>query len=65
MNTNAIRDVATKARRQLMEAVERRCLLYGIEEGAQRDVDTVNGRVLSAGERAQRQIGRASCRERV
>lgn len=54
MNTNAIRDVATKARRQLMEAVERRCLLYGIEEGAQRDVDTVNGRVLSAGERAQR-----------
>jgi len=54
MNTNAIRDVATRARRQLMEAVERRCLLYGIEEGAQRDVDTVNGRVLSAGERAQR-----------
>lgn len=54
MNTNAIRDVATKARRQLMEAVERRCLLYGIEEGAQRDADTVNGRVLSASERSQR-----------
>jgi len=54
MNTNAIRDVATRARRQLMEAVERRCLLYGIEEGAQREADTVNGRVLSAAERAQR-----------
>lgn len=54
MNTNAIRDVATRARRQLMEAVERRCLLYGIEEGAQREVDTVNGRVLSAAERTQR-----------
>lgn len=54
MNTNAIRDVATNARRQLMEAVERRCLLYGIEEGARREADTVNGRVLSAAERAQR-----------
>ena len=54
MNTNAIRDVATRARRQLMEAVERRCLLYGIEEGAQREADTINGRVLSAAERAQR-----------
>lgn len=54
MNTNAIRDVATKARRLLLEAVERRCLLYGIEEGAQREADTVNGRVLSAAERAQR-----------
>ena len=54
MNTNAIRDVATRARRQLMEAVERRCLLYGIEEGAQGDVETVNGRVLSAAERTQR-----------
>lgn len=54
MNTNAIRDVATRARRQLMEAVERRCLLYGIEEGAQGEADTVNGRVLSATERAQR-----------
>ena len=54
MNTNAIRDVATRARRQLMEAVERRCLLYGIEEGARREADTVNGRVLSAAERAQR-----------
>lgn len=54
MNTNAIRDVATRARRQLMEAVERRCLLYGIEEGARGDVDTINGRVLSAAERAQR-----------
>ncbi|MBR3314869.1 MAG: BREX-1 system adenine-specific DNA-methyltransferase PglX [Atopobiaceae bacterium] len=54
MNTNAIRDVATRARRQLMEAVERRCLLYGIEEGARADADTINGRVLSATERAQR-----------
>lgn len=54
MNTNAIRDVATRARRQLMEAVERRCLLYGIDEGAQRDAEIVNGRVLSAAERAQR-----------
>ena len=54
MNTNAIRNVATKARRQLMEGVERRCLLYGIEEGAQREVDTVNGHVLSAAERVQR-----------
>ena len=54
MNINAIRDIATKARRQLLEAVERRCLLYGIEEGAQRETDTVNGRVLSAAERAQR-----------
>lgn len=54
MNINAIRDVATRARRQLMEAVERRCLLYGIEEGAQGGADAVNGRVLSAAERAQR-----------
>jgi type II restriction/modification system DNA methylase subunit YeeA len=54
MNTNAIRDVATNARRQLLEAVERRCLLYDIEEGAQREADTVNGRVLSSVERAQR-----------
>ena len=54
MNTNAIRDVATKALRQLMEAVERRCLLFGIGEGAQRDAETVNGRVLSGAERAQR-----------
>lgn len=54
MNTNAIRDISTRARRQLMEAVERRCLLYGIEEGAQKETDTVNGRVLSAAERVQR-----------
>lgn len=55
MNTNAIRDVATKARRLLMEGVERRCLLYDVKEGAQRDLDTVGGRVLSASERQQRQ----------
>ena len=54
MNTNAIRDVATKARRQLMEGVERRCLLYDVREGAQRDLGTVGGRVLSASERQQR-----------
>lgn len=54
MNTNAIRDVATRARRQLMEGVERRCLLYDVREGAQRDLGTVGGRVLSATERQQR-----------
>ena len=54
MNTNAIRDVATRARRQLLEGVERRCLLYDVREGAQRDLGTVGGRVLSASERQQR-----------
>lgn len=37
-----------------MEGVERRCLLFGIEEGAARDARTVEGRVLSADERRQR-----------
>lgn len=54
MNTNAIRDVATKARVQLMEGVERRCLLFDVREGAPRDAETVGGRVLSADERKQR-----------
>ena len=51
MNTNAIRDLVVNARHQLMEGVERRCLLYGIREGTPVDVDAVDGRVLSAAER--------------
>lgn len=54
MDISAIRDEAPHARRQLMEGVERRCLLFGIEEGAARDARTVEGRVLSADERRQR-----------
>lgn len=55
MDISAIRDEAPRARRQLMEGVERRCLLFGIEEGATRDAKTVEGRVLSADERRQRE----------
>lgn len=54
MDISAIRDEAPHARRQLMEGVERRCLLFGIEEGAARDAGTVEGRILSADERRQR-----------
>ena len=54
MNTNAIRDASVRARRLLMDGVEKRCLLFGIEEGAQSDLETIGGRVLSAGERKQR-----------
>lgn len=54
MDISAIRDEAPRARRQLMEGVERRCLLFGIGEGAAPDVETVGSRVLSAEERRQR-----------
>lgn len=55
MDISAIRDEAPHARRQLMEGVERRCLLFGVEEGAARDARTIEGRVLSADERQQRE----------
>ena len=55
MDISAIRDEAPHARRQLMEGVERRCLLFGIEEGAARDARTIEGRVLSCDERRQRE----------
>jgi type II restriction/modification system DNA methylase subunit YeeA len=54
MDITAIRVEAPRARRQLMEGVERRCLLFGIEEGATPDVTTVGSRVLSTDERRQR-----------
>ena len=54
METNAIRDLSIRARHQLMEGVERRCLLFDVREGAPMEVDAVDGRVLSATERGQR-----------
>lgn len=54
MNTNAIRDLSVNARHQLMEGVERRCLLFDVREGAPTDAEAVDGRVLSSVERRQR-----------
>lgn len=54
MDISAIRDEAPRARRQLMEGVERRCLLFGIGKDAAIGAETVGGRVLSTDERRQR-----------
>ena len=54
MNDNAIKNYAIWARRELMAEVEKRCAWWGISEGAQTNVDSIDGRVLSAQERKQR-----------
>ncbi len=56
MNDNAIKNYAIWARRELMGEVEKRCAWWGIApKGAVvADADTVDGRVLSRQERAQR-----------
>lgn len=54
MNDNAIKNYAVWARRELMSEVEKRCAWWGISEGAQADVESIDGRVLSAQERKQR-----------
>ena len=54
MNDNAIKNYAIWARRELMSEVEKRCAWWGISEDAQADVESIDGRVLSAQERKQR-----------
>ena len=54
MNDNAIKNYAVWARRELMSEVAKRCAWWGISEDAQADVESVDGRVLSAQERKQR-----------
>lgn len=54
MNDSAIKNYAVWARRELMSEVRKRCAWWDISEGAPEDVDTVNGRILSARERGQR-----------
>ena len=54
MNDTAIKNYAVWARRELVEAVGRRCALYAVSEGADPSLDSVGGRVLSSQERRQR-----------
>ena len=54
MNDSAIRNYAVWARRELISEVEKRCAWWGISEGADADAESVGGRVLGSGERAQR-----------
>ncbi|MBR3327182.1 MAG: BREX-1 system adenine-specific DNA-methyltransferase PglX, partial [Atopobiaceae bacterium] len=54
MNDNAIKNYATWARRELIAEVEKRCVWWGISEGADPEADTIDGRVLTAQERKQR-----------
>ena len=54
MNDNAIKNYAVWARRELMSEVEKRCAWWGISEDEQADVESIDGRVLSAQERKQR-----------
>lgn len=56
MNSNTIRNYAVWARRELAYEVEKRCAWWDIREGAEADVDTIGGRVLSAQEREQRGV---------
>lgn len=43
-------------RRGLTDEVVKRCAWWDINEGAEADVDTIGGRVLSAQEREQRGV---------
>ena len=54
MNKSAIKNYAVWARRELMGEVEKRCAWWDVSEGADGDLDTVDGRVLGAHERDQR-----------
>ena len=56
MNKTAIKNYAVWARVQLIEAVRQRAFEYEITEGGENkpDLDSINGRVLSADEKEQR-----------
>ena len=56
MNKTAIKNYAVWARVQLIEAVKQRAFEYEITEGGENkpDLDSINGRVLSANEKEQR-----------
>ena len=56
MNKTAIKNYAVWARVQLIEAVRQRAFEYEITEGGENkpDLDSINGRVLSAEEKEQR-----------
>ena len=56
MNKTAINNYAVWARVQLIEAVRQRAFEYKITEGGENkpDLDSINGRVLSANEKEQR-----------
>ena len=56
MNKTAIKNYAVWARVQLIEAVRQRAFEYKITEGGENkpDLDSINGRVLSANEKEQR-----------
>ncbi len=54
MNDTAIKNYATWARRELISAVQKRCAFFDISSDADANVDSIDGRVLSAQERRQR-----------
>lgn len=56
MNKTAIKNFAVWARRELIEKVAQRALLYGIEEKKIEDADsdTINGKLLTPAEKKQR-----------
>ena len=57
MNKNAIQKFAIWARNELIVQVSQRAYQYGIDESGFRDAsaDTLNGRLLTAEEKFQRQ----------
>ena len=69
MNKSAIKNFAIWARVQLIEAAKQRAYEYEVIESGENKsgLDMVGGRLLTKTEKEQvmKQIGRASCRERV
>ena len=62
MDKNAIKKYAVWARRELIERVSHRAMMYGItaEDAGDPNADSVNGHLLSQAEKRQRQGLRAS-----